>query len=550
MKKLIFFALIFGSISSMAQKITDLPVATGQGIGGVTIVVQNGVTKKIPIDSISATSKKYADSLKAVLVIASNANAGNIATNTTAIAANTTNIATNTTNIAANTTAITTKQPTLVSGSTIKTIDGLPLLGAGDIATKLDTSTIYLKLNQNAGAIGGKQNNLVTGLNSPSINGIALANNPQNILIAGASSKSLYKDITVTPGTTTIWNFDSSSTAKITTNGTVNIDIAGSIPAGSTGVLVVTQSASGNDTLKYNGTVINIGKIANKTSFVGFIKLANTFVFSVDTIGLVVAQTSSVAIPAGSYDADATTLFTAASTNTSYKDAVNAAIVSLKGITLAAGGTAWSKSVMINGRAGTNLTQQSFNWKNPAKYNYTYNGTFTYATQGTQFSGSNFIGTGLIPSRDFTGVSTDLSMISVIGLNPTPGGLLLGGLDLTANVSLYLETGANIFGYAFGTGEIPITTTPIGRFVTFYSDPTTLKSYKNGTLLDSRVVAPATNLFSIEMLEGGGNANGTPSYFSTGTRVDVTQIINSKLTVAEAQAIDAVWATYQTALSR
>lgn len=164
MKKLIFFALIFGSISSMAQKITDLPVATGQGIGGVTIVVQNGVTKKIPIDSISATSKKYADSLKAVLVIASNANAGNIATNTTAIAANTTNIATNTTNIAANTTAITTKQPTLVSGSTIKTIDGLPLLGAGDIATKLDTSTIYLKLNQNAGAIGGKQNNLVMEL--------------------------------------------------------------------------------------------------------------------------------------------------------------------------------------------------------------------------------------------------------------------------------------------------------------------------------------------------------------------------------------------------
>lgn len=514
MKKIQFTILmLLIAVVSFAQiKISALPTATGKGTGGFIPIVQGGVTRKITADSLVIAAKNYADSLKTVLVA-----------------------------------AVATKQTTL-DNTNIKTINGTSVLGSGNIVitgggTPLDTTTIYSKINQNTAAIGTKQSNLQSGININTINGLSLLG-ASNIVIAGASSKALYKDLTLVPGGITPFNFDSSSTAKLTTSGLVNIDITGSVTTGSTGILMITQSATGNDTLKYNGTIINIGKIANKTSLVGFIKLASSFIFSVDTTNISIAQTGGTGI----YDSSSTALFAVALTNASYKNAVNNAIVALKGITLAAGGTAWSKSVMINGRAGTTLTQQSFNWKNPAQYNYTYNGTFTYNANGTQFNGTNnYIGTGITPYTSFTGTSADIAIINVVGANPTPAGVIFGAYT-TAN--LYTQITPSLFAYGVGTSEVDIpSTNTIGRFITFYSDATTLKSYRNATLLDSRTVTVNAYFVGTELLEGAVNAGATPSSF-TSARVDVTQIINSKLTVAEAQAIDAVWATYQTALSR
>ena len=83
---------------------------------------------------------------------ATNTNASNITTNSglisnnlTAIQSNDTDIAanlaaiqSNDTDIAANATAITTKQDTLVSGTNIKTVGGVSILGAGDIPINLE----------------------------------------------------------------------------------------------------------------------------------------------------------------------------------------------------------------------------------------------------------------------------------------------------------------------------------------------------------------------------------------------------------------------------
>lgn len=52
MKTLLLFVLILASLNSMAQKITDLPAATGQGTGGILPIVQGGITKKILTDSL------------------------------------------------------------------------------------------------------------------------------------------------------------------------------------------------------------------------------------------------------------------------------------------------------------------------------------------------------------------------------------------------------------------------------------------------------------------------------------------------------------------
>lgn len=223
----------------------------------------------------------------------------------------------------------------------------------------------------------------------------------------------------------------------------------------------------------------------------------------------------------------------------------------MKAITLAAGGTAWSKSVMINGRAGGTLAEQSFNWRNPTLYNYTYNGTFTYSPNGTQFNGTNnYISTGITPSTNFTGTTSDIAIVNVVGTNPSPGGVIFGSLDNTVGLNFYTTPNATTFGYAINTGRTDATSpSGVGRFITFYSTSSILNSYRNGTLLNSAAFGVNATFSTLQIFEGAANVNSTPSYFAS-ERIDVTQIINSKLTVAESQAIDAVWATYQTALSR
>lgn len=412
--------------------------------------------------------------------------------------------------------------------------------------------TSYELITQNAALLGGKQNVLIDGLTIKTINNQPLIGNG-NLNIIGASNKPLFENITskINAGNLT-WNFDSSSTASISTNSNINLNITGSIPTGATGILTVTQSAAGNNNLNYNGIALNIAKQANKTSIVGFVKNENGILFSIDTTVNFIADAGSSV----NYDVDATALFTAAATNNSYKTAVNDAIIALKGINLAAGGTAWTKSIMINGRAGTNLTQQSFNWKNQNQYNYVYNGPFVYNSKGTQFNGvDNDVSTGITPSTAYTGTTSDIAYFNVIGDYPAPaGGFVLGGANTGTGENFYLAPNASNFTYEInGSYVVAPSPSPVGRFFTFYSSATVLNSYRNGVLLDSRSTAPRLNLLPFQIYEGAisvNNATGTGVQYRSAARIDVTQIINSKLTVAEAQAIDAIWANYQTALNR
>lgn len=471
MKKLLFCFLVLCSFSSMAQKITDLPTATGRGAGSFIPVVQGAVTKKLNLDSIAIPAKNYTDSVK---------------------------------------------------------------------------DTLLTRINSNQGQLGTKQANLISGLNLATINGLSLLI-PNNITIAGASPKPLSKSIASNAGGIAIWNFDSSSTVVLTNEGTADLQITGSIPTGSTGILVFKQGAINIDLLKYNGSFLNIGRSPNKISIVGFYKRDNDFIFSIDT-------TASIVAAIGMFDPSSQLLFDSALTNLSYKAAVDNAIKGLKAITLAAGGTAWSKSILINGRAGTNIIQQSYNWRTPGLYNYVYNGSFNYAGQGTQFDGAISLTTNLNLNTVLTSI-TDVSVFTVLGTLPNPTtfadrGQILGTYSPLEPTALYISSESSTdFRYAFNAPVIVINTQPIGRFLVSYLDASTVNSYKNGTLLDSRAVSTFSAISNFQLTEGALNYNGTPQNFSSG-RTDVTQIINSKLTVTEAQAIDAVWATYQTALNR
>ena len=99
---------------------------------------------------------------------------------------------------------------------------------------------------------------------------------------------------------------------------------------------------------------------------------------------------------------------------------------------------------MINGRAGSSLEQQAFNWKDPAQYNYTYNGSFTYNADGTQFTGTNHIRTSLIPLTALTGTTTDVAVVNVVGTNPTPAGIIFGNVGNNFS-SLYTQLTTVLF---------------------------------------------------------------------------------------------------------
>lgn len=127
MKKLLFFLLVFCSLSSMAQKITDLTPATGTA--GLFVIEQTGGTRKVPVDSITAIAKRYADSLQAIstTALATKTSFTNLKDSLSVI--RTKHIADSTSQAA----LINAKQATLVSGTNIKTINGASVLGSGNI---------------------------------------------------------------------------------------------------------------------------------------------------------------------------------------------------------------------------------------------------------------------------------------------------------------------------------------------------------------------------------------------------------------------------------
>ena len=370
------------------------------------------------------------------------------------------------------------------------------------------------------------------------------ANNYTDSLRYSLNIKSLYKEVFPVANIVT-WNFDTTQTIKITANTNLALLLSGQIPTGAAGIALVTQT--GGNELSFNNTALKIAKIAAKNTIVGMVRLNNGYIFTVDTTSIFIGDSTAIV-----YDVNAQALFTAANTNSSYRAAVNNAITSLKGVTLAAGGTAWTKSLMINGRAGSSLLQQSYNWKDTGAYKYTYNGTFVYNPNGTQFDGStNSLSLGFTPSIAFTQTTTDISTINIVGVAPTIGGVFFGGLDGATGTNFFKGMNATQITSSFYYPEVALTPVSVtGRYISSFSTATNFNTYRNGTLIDSRAVAPTATHLTFAIAEGAaGIANGGLAYF-TNPRIDVTQIIQSKLTANEAAQIDAIWATYQTALNR
>lgn len=101
--------------------------------------------------------------------------------------------------------------------------------------------------------------------------------------------------------------------------------------------------------------------------------------------------------PAG-YDSDADAFFTAAGiTDTTQKNAVNTMVLALKSAGV------WVKSYAIYPFVGGDATKHSYNLKNTAAYQITFNGSWTHNANGITAGGAagDYATTGVVPSTVF-----------------------------------------------------------------------------------------------------------------------------------------------------
>lgn len=108
------------------------------------------------------------------------------------------------------------------------------------------------------------------------------------------------------------------------------------------------------------------------------------------------AVTNNVS-PAG-YDSDADAFFTAAGiTDTTQKNAVNTMVLALKSAGV------WAKSYAIYPFVGGDATKHSYNLKNTAAYQITFNGSWTHDANGITAGGAagDYATTGVVPSTVF-----------------------------------------------------------------------------------------------------------------------------------------------------
>ncbi len=174
MKRIITGILLLLTSSLYAQKNSQLPQATGTGKGGSVTIVQSGISKKILTDSIIAPAKKYADSLQAVI--------NGLLSN---------------------------KQATLVSGTNIKTINGVALPGSGNIQLNgndsvyvdftilNDSNVVFRRMNGGRDTLTVRSPQNITGLITPGTNVTLTGNgtvaNPYVISSVGGSGSDTTK---------------------------------------------------------------------------------------------------------------------------------------------------------------------------------------------------------------------------------------------------------------------------------------------------------------------------------------------------------------------
>jgi hypothetical protein len=209
----------------------------------------------------------------------------------------------------------------------------------------------------------------------------------------------------------------------------------------------------------------------------------------------------------------------------------------------------WTKMIAIYPFVGGDATKHSYNLKNPAAFQITWNGTVTQNANGMTGNGSTGYGdTGISPSSQLTLNDFHMSLYS-----RTASTSVNGDMGCFASTSQYLAiyskyTDNSMYGEAWATpsGELAAAVTNSqGLFVVTRRGSTDAEIYRNSTSIATKTTTqvgtrPATNI-AIGRILGA-------SEFSSRNIAGAT--VGSGLTGTDVANLASRIQTYQTTLSR
>jgi hypothetical protein len=194
-------------------------------------------------------------------------------------------------------------------------------------------------------------------------------------------------------------------------------------------------------------------------------------------------------IPSPSFDSDAQAFITvAAITDVTQQNAINTLVLGLKADSI------WNKIKAIYPFVGGTNTSTSYNLKNISLFQITWNGGFTWDSNGVTGNGTTGYGnTGIIPSSALTNNSLQVSIYSRTNNSA-------GSTEIGCSTSVFLPiiglSARNtidqiIFdGYDYTTHRlVPANTDSRGFFMGSITSSTSQKVYKNGVLQATQTTA-------------------------------------------------------------
>ncbi len=253
-------------------------------------------------------------------------------------------------------------------------------------------------------------------------------------------------------------------------------------------------------------------------------------------------------------DADAQAFVTAANIQDQVEaDAINNLVIGMKADGL------WTKMKAVYPFVGGTSTSTSYNLKNTAQYQISWNGGVTHASTGVTFNGSNGYGnTNFAPNSVLTANSNHVALYSRTAAARTNGlaidfgqgadvniqSGIFGCSRRSSNVAYYGATNATTNG-SFTAAN----TNGSGFFTNSITAATSRKIYRNGSVLGSLTTNISQTLSAAKMYIAAFNNNDAgvllysnyeASFFSIGDGLDDTEATNLNTRVT----------TFQTALNR
>lgn len=226
-------------------------------------------------------------------------------------------------------------------------------------------------------------------------------------------------------------------------------------------------------------------------------------------------------------------------------DAVNNLVIGLKSDGL------WSKMKAIYPFVGSSATSNSYNLKNTAQYQITWNGGVTHSSTGVTFNGTNGYGnTGLIPSSVLTLNNTHLSFYS-----RTNGslGIDLGSTSTGDTSSLFIAQNyfSNFYADSYsGTSRFTLPIQTSGLLTISRTSINSFKAFKNATQIGSTITSTSGSLPNWNLFLGATNLNGATNPTAYSARNIAFATIGDGLTDADVTNLNSKITTFNTTLNR